>query len=55
VLIRSHVPLAGKKQLKNVGKNGFPPLSNVLGAEVFRCHINNFIIFDFNFDIVKLI
>jgi len=32
--------LVERKQLENAGKNGFPLLNNVLGAEVFKCLIN---------------
>ncbi len=32
--------LVVRKRLENAGKNGFLLLSNALGVEVFKCHIN---------------
>jgi hypothetical protein len=52
VLKRFLVPLVERKLLRNAGKNGSLILSNVLGAEAFKCRINNLMIFDLNF--VKL-
>jgi hypothetical protein len=33
--------LVERKQLESAGKNGFLPLSNVLGAGAYKCLINN--------------